>query len=170
MIPARSWRHAAFGALLLAMGAAGYNNDDNDNQQTQEKTGMTAEQRIEIARSFLDKLGALDIDGAGEYVAEDAVMLFPFFQQPGPYEGKETILNQFRSTLPNFWERMEFHYKAWYPTVDPDVLIAEFDSKAIKKGNTGTYENEYITVFKFRGDKLVLIKEYFNPSRLNVDI
>ncbi len=131
---------------------------------------MNPEQRIAIVKDFLNKLGALEIGAACEHVAEDAVMLFPYLSQPGPYEGRQRIFEQFNSTLPAFWERMEFSYRQWYSCDDDTTVIGEFDSRAIQKGNTGTYANQYIAVFQFRGDKLTLIKEYFNPALLTVKI
>ncbi|MFV8816890.1 PQQ-dependent dehydrogenase, methanol/ethanol family [Haliea sp. E17] len=140
-----------------------------DNKDNGEKLSMSMEQQKAIVSDFLNKLGALEIDQAGVHVAEDAVMHFPYLPGDNQFEGKTAILDQFKKTLPAFWEYMEFIPKAWYPGADGEVMIAEFSSRAVQKGNAGTYANEYIAVFRFRGDKLVLIREYFNPSLLQID-
>lgn len=141
----------------------------NGNKDTGGELSMSVEKQKAIVSDFLDKLGALEIEQACEYVAEDAIMHFPYLQGDNIFEGKPAIVKQFSSTLPAFWDSMHFTPKEWYPGADGEVLIAEFSSKAIKKGNTGTYGNEYIAVFRFRDDKLVLIREYFNPALLQLD-
>ncbi len=142
---------------------------DQQPQQKGQDLSMSAETQKAIVTSFLDRLGALEIDHAGEHVADDAVMHFPYLPGDNLFEGKAAIIAQFKKTLPEFWDTLKFIPKDWYPGADGEVLIAEFSSKAVKKGNTGTYANEYIAVFRFRGDKLVLIREYFNPVLLQID-
>jgi len=158
----------ALGQGLGASTGGGSAADDNDGSEGDDLS-MSVEQQKIIVTEFLDRLGALQIEAAGEHVAEDAVMHFPYLPGDNLFEGRQAIIDQFNKTLPVFWDYMEFIPKDWYPGADGEVLIAEFSSKAVKKGNTGTYANEYIAVFRFRGDKLTLIREYFNPSLLQID-
>ncbi|HEY8386702.1 MAG TPA: hypothetical protein VIK82_10840, partial [Porticoccaceae bacterium] len=61
----------------------------------------------------------------------------------------------------------DFTFLQWYPSLDSDVVIAEYRSYCPLKGGGGVYENDYITVFRFREDRIVLYREYLNPLQLN---
>jgi ketosteroid isomerase-like protein len=64
------------------------------------------------------------------------------------------------------FERMNFAYDQWYDVRDDDALIVEYHSECPQKGSRATYENSYISVFRFESDKISLYKEYLNPLRV----
>lgn len=129
---------------------------------------LTFQCKVDIVTDYLDRVGALDFDGAGRHLAEDAVMVVPFVpstEDLPPIAGKRAILDQMRATMVQTFERMDFTVDQWYDVRDSDVLIAEYRSVCpLKQG--GNYRNCYVGVFHFRGDTIILHKEYFNPVKL----
>ena len=123
--------------------------------------------RIEIVGDFMKKLGAFDFEGAGKHLADNAKMVLPYFEAMPPLDGKAAMLKQMKATMTQMFERMEFIFDAWYPVEGQDALVAEYHSVCPRLGNAGTYENSYITLYRFEGDKITLYKEYLNPTKLN---
>jgi uncharacterized protein len=129
---------------------------------------LTFQRKVDIVTAYLDKIGALDFDGAEQYLADNAVMTVPFTpsaEDLPPMVGKQHILDQMRATMTQVFERMDFTVDEWYDVGDSDALIAEYHSMCpLKRG--GEYRNSYVGVFRFEGDKITLHKEYFNPVKL----
>jgi ketosteroid isomerase-like protein len=129
---------------------------------------LTFQRRVDIVTDYLHSIGALDFDGAGERLADDAVMMVPFTptaDEMPPLVGKQAILDQMRGVMLPMFVRMDFTVDEWYGVSDSDALIAEYRSVCpLKKG--GEYRNSYVGVFRFDGDKINLHKEYFNPVKL----
>lgn len=128
----------------------------------------TFDRRVAIATDFVDSIGNLDFDRVAQHLAANAVMLAPFVDEMPPAEGGPAIVERLRGTVPLMFERMNFTYDRWYGVSDADTVIGEYHSDSPLKGREGRYQNSYITVFKFDGDKIVLFKEYFNPVRMAV--
>lgn len=130
---------------------------------------LTFQRKVDIVTRYLGKIGALDFDGAGQYLADDAVMTVPFTpsgEDLPPIVGKEQILDQMRATMMHVFERMDFTVAEWYDVDGPDALIAEYCSVCpLKRG--GEYRNTYVGVFRFEGAKITVHKEYFNPVKLS---
>jgi len=127
-----------------------------------------ARDRIELVKEFLAKIGCFDMEAVRGFLAEDAVMTFPYLDQLPDITGRDAIVEQIESTVPVVMEAMNFTFTEFHPTADPDCLIAEYTSKCPLRGSDGFYENEYIAVFKFRGDEITLYKEYLDPTRMAV--
>ncbi len=123
--------------------------------------------KVRIVTDFLNSIGNLDFDAVGQRLAENAVMVLPFVDGLSPVHGKDAIVNQLRSSIPQMFERMNFAFDEWYDVRDADALIAEYHSECPQKGTGVMYTNSYITVFRFEDDKISLYREYLNPSRLS---
>jgi len=126
--------------------------------------------KIETIIEFLTLIGKKDFTGASEHLHPEAVMELPYFESVPPLVGRDTIINQFLATSDKIHERMDFTFNAWYPTLDPDVIIVECDSYCPLIGGEGVYENDYITIFRFKADKIILYREYLNPAKINFEI
>jgi ketosteroid isomerase-like protein len=129
---------------------------------------LSFRRKVDIVTDYLDKIGSLDIDGAGEHLADDAVMMVPFapsLEDVPPLVGKQSILDQMRGVILPAFVRMDFTVDEWYDVGDSDALIAEYHSECPLKGG-GEYRNSYVGVFRFADEKIVLHKEYFNPVKL----
>jgi ketosteroid isomerase-like protein len=122
--------------------------------------------RVEVVTHFLDSIGDLDFDSVRQHLADDAVMVLPFVDNMPALQGKSAIVDQLRSSIPQMFERMNFAYDQWYDVHDADALIVEYHSECPQKGSGATYENSYISVFRFESDKISLYKEYLNPLRV----
>ena len=122
--------------------------------------------RVAVVTAFLNGVGNLDFDTVGQQLADDAVMVLPFVDEVPEVHGKSAIVDQLRNSIPQMFERMDFAYDEWYDVHGADALVAEYHSDCPQKGNGGTYQNRYITVFRFDGDKISLYKEYLNPLKL----
>ena len=122
--------------------------------------------KVRIVTDFLNSIGSLDFDAVGRHLAENAVMVLPFVDGLPPVHGKDAIVDQLRSAIPQMFERMNFTFDEWYEVRDTDTLIAEYHSECPQKGTAAVYRNSYITVFRFEGEKITLYKEYLNPSRM----
>lgn len=133
---------------------------------------LTFRQKLDIVTDYLKRIGALDFDGAGQHLADEAVMMVPFapsMEDVPPLVGKRAILDQMRAVILPAFVRMDFTVDQWYGVSDSDALIAEYHSVCpLKgpKGQGGEYRNSYVGVFRFDGVKIVLHKEYFNPIKL----
>ena len=129
---------------------------------------LTFQRRVDIVTAYLHSIGALDFDGAGEHLADNAVMMVPFTPTGDDVPalvGKQAILDQMRGVILPAFVRMDFTIVEWYDVSDSDALIAEYRSVCpLKRG--GEYRNSYVGVFRFEDDKIVLHKEYFNPIKL----
>ena len=129
---------------------------------------LTFERKVDIVTDYLHSIGTLDFDGAGEHLADNAVMMVPFTPTADdmpPLMGKQAILDQMRGVILPMFVRMDFTVDEWYCVSDSDALIAEYRSVCpLKKG--GEYRNSYVGVFRFEGDEITLHKEYFNPIKL----
>ena len=128
----------------------------------------TGNPKIAIIRQFLECIGRLDVEGAGEFLHEDAVMTFPYIDQIPDVVGRQAIIDQIAGTVPKMLKEMNFTYDAWHETTDPDVVIAEYHSKCPLLNGQGFYENDYICVFRFKDGRIALYKEYLNPARMAV--
>ena len=133
---------------------------------------LTFQQKLDIVTDYLNRIGALDFDGAGQHLADEAVMMVPFapsMEDVPPLVGKRAILDQMRAVILPAFVRMDFTVDQWYGVSDSDALIAEYHSVCPLKGPNGQggeYRNSYVGVFRFDGVKIVLHKEYFNPIKL----
>ncbi len=133
---------------------------------------LTFQRKVDIVTDYLDKIGSLDIDAAGEHLADDAVMMVPFapsLEDVPPLVGKQTMLDQMRAVILPAFVRMDFFIDEWYDVSNSDALIAEYHSVCPLKGpqgQGGEYRNSYVGVFRFADDKIIVHKEYFNPVKL----
>ena len=133
---------------------------------------LTFRHKVDIVTDYLNSIGALDFDGVGQHLADDAVMMVPFapsMEDVPPLVGKQKILDQMRGVIVPAFVRMDFTVDEWYDVSDSDALIAEYHSVCPLRGPTGQgaeYRNSYVGVFRFEGDKIVLHREYFNPIKL----
>jgi ketosteroid isomerase-like protein len=130
--------------------------------------------KVDIVIDYLNRIGALDIDGAGQHLADHAVMMVPFapsIEDVPPLVGKQAILDQMRRVILPAFVRMDFMVDEWYDVSDSGALIAEYHSVCPLKGTQGRggeYRNSYVGVFRFEDEKIILHKEYFNPVKLAV--
>jgi len=119
--------------------------------------------QIQMFLDSQDAAEALDPDKAAHHYAEDAVFEFPFAPDgfPSKLEGRGQILEFFRQ-FPKYYKTVRFLDRTITPLADGAGLIAEYRGEWINIKDR-PYNNTYIIVVRFRGDKVVHVREFFNP-------
>jgi uncharacterized protein len=104
------------------------------------------------AKSFIDLM------------SDDFVMEFPYARpgMPTKVEGKAAVLTHLvkvgAGVTVDSTSNLVVH-----ETMDPEVVILEFDGhgRALKTGEA--YEQRYISVIRARGGRMIHFKDYWNP-------
>lgn len=129
---------------------------------------MTATAADDIAahnRSTLDQaLAALSADNFEGHLAlctDDIVLELPYGEAPGRVEGKDAVRQYFAGALAVF--KMRLWVTDTYPSVDPDVVVAEYTSEGHVTTTGKSYANTYIGIYRFRDGKIAVIREFYNP-------
>ncbi|QMS86248.1 nuclear transport factor 2 family protein (plasmid) [Nostoc edaphicum CCNP1411] len=119
---------------------------------------------IRVISDFLDLLEAMNIEKWINLWAEEGVHNMPYAPAgfPNRLEGKETIFRHF-STLPKAMKRMAFIDRKIYPTLNPNLAIAEYYGETEIADTGRSYNNHYCGLFELRDGRLISVKEYFNP-------
>jgi uncharacterized protein len=121
------------------------------------------------AASALDehlRLISADVSRWIELFADDAVVEFPYAAGLGVFErleGRAAIWQYFKGT-PESFRDLELSEIRRYTTTDPDVAIAEVHGSATIGATGQRYEQDYVMVVKTRAGKIVLYREYWNPT------
>ena len=92
---------------------------------------------------------------------------YPVAGFPTTIEGKAQIVAAFEHLFAGFVS-FDLHIADIYPTLDPDVIIVEWTGSAQLRATGQMYQSNPITVFKFRGGRIVAYHDYFNPEKFQV--
>ncbi len=116
-----------------------------------------------VAQRFLERLGAMDVDGALDCFAEDAVQELPFAPEgfPRRLDGIDALRRQYGG-LPNAYRSMAFPVDAVRAMADPEWLLLEYRG-AIELVVGGRYDNRYAGLFHVVDGRIRLFREYFDP-------
>jgi ketosteroid isomerase-like protein len=122
------------------------------------------EKNIKLIRTFLDLLEEKDLSAWIDLWDEDGRQLNPYAPKGFPriLSGKNAIFHHW-SRVPNAYGKIAFTEREIYPTLDPDVIYAEFRGKIEVLENNKNYENSYCCRFTFSKGKLLNYVEYFDP-------
>jgi ketosteroid isomerase-like protein len=122
------------------------------------------EKNIKLIRTFLDLLEEKDLSAWIDLWDEDGRQLNPYAPKGFPriLSGKNAIFHHW-SRVPNAYGKISFTEREIYPTLDPDVIYAEFRGKIEVLENNKNYENSYCCRFTFSKGKLLNYVEYFDP-------
>ena len=115
-------------------------------------------------RNFLNNLVSSKHHDLLEMLTENTVMEFPYHLPTTPTQlvGKQEIA-KFFAGFGDFLTLDEIRLVAAHRTDDPDVAILEYEGtgKATQTGRP--YQQKYITVLTFRGERIAHWKDYWNP-------
>jgi uncharacterized protein len=92
---------------------------------------------------------------------------YPVAGFPTTIEGKTQIVAAFQQLFAGFVS-FDPHIVDIYPTLDPDVIVVEWSGSAQLRATGQMYQSNPITVFKFRGGRIVTYHDYFNPEKFQV--
>lgn len=119
-----------------------------------------------LAGQILATLSRLEYEPLGDLLTEDAVLEFPFApdHMPRRVEGRTAVIEAM-SILPQLFSSFRMSASAMFASPDSDSLVVEAESSGtLRKG--GFYANRYVTLFRFRGERVALWREYYDPLRV----
>jgi ketosteroid isomerase-like protein len=117
-------------------------------------------------KTLFEAVSVADGQAARPLLADDILMELPFAIPPFPSakSGGDAIASGIKSGSQIFTS-FRLTPLTFYPSPETDSIIVEVESEGqLTKG--GTYSNQYVFIFKFTNNKIVLWKECFNPLRL----
>ena len=128
-------------------------------------TMPTPAQVLEQRRELLLKH---DVDGFADLFAPDAVIELPFAGpgMPPRLAGQQAIRDFSHRTAASALRIDDLEATAVYHTDDPEVLVTEIVARGTVTSNGRTFEGTSIQVFRIRGGKIVLFRDYFNVGGL----
>jgi uncharacterized protein len=128
-------------------------------------TGLTPAQVLERRRELLLNL---DTDGFVDLFAPDGVIELPFGgpDLPARLDGQQAIREFSSRAVASALRIDDLEEVAVHHTSDPEVVIVELDATATVLTTGRTFTTRSIQVFRIRDSKILLFRDYANPSRL----
>jgi ketosteroid isomerase-like protein len=116
--------------------------------------------------TLFEAVSAADGRAVRPLLADDILMELPFAIPPFPTakSGGDAVASGIESGS-RIFTSFRLTPLAFYPSPETNSVIVEVESEG-KLTQGGTYSNQYVFIFKFTNDKIVLWREYFNPLRL----
>jgi uncharacterized protein len=118
-----------------------------------------------------DYLGTVtvDFDAWLNLLHDDVVFEMPYGPSAGIYGrlvGKSEIAKAIKPFLASV-PALEFKNVEIHLTQNPDEAYATFEADAPVPATGKQYTQSYISLFRRRDDKVVFMREYFDPTQLN---
>lgn len=127
---------------------------------------LQRQQTEQAVRDFLTSLETKDMEAFASVWAEDAVQDMPYAPErfPRRVEGRDNLIQHYSSWpevsgTANFTDELVF-----YPMEDPTMVFAEWHGVVEIIPTGRTYEQRYGGLFRVVDGKIVLFREYFNPT------
>jgi ketosteroid isomerase-like protein len=117
-----------------------------------------------IARQFLQNLEQKNANAIARLWDEEAIYELPYAlpNTPSQFKGKEAAQQNILRIIKMF-EQIEVEKVRFYPTEDPNIILVETNGNFIVADRDKTYRNKYIAVIEIKNNRIVLLREYFNP-------
>ncbi len=127
---------------------------------------LARQQTRQAVIDFLEGLEQKDMDRVNSVWAEDAVQDMPYAPEGFPQRvaGRDNLIKHYSGWPTNAGEASFTRSLVFYPTQDPQVVIAEFHGVCEIVPTGRTYDQRYIGLFHVEGGKIKLFREYFNPA------
>jgi ketosteroid isomerase-like protein len=113
----------------------------------------------------LELLIAQDVAGFAALWAEDGVLEFPFAAPgfPSWLEGRAAVA-EYMSGYPDILRIKEFPAVVVHQSVDPDVVIVEFEAAGTVVATGAPYRMRYIAVITVRDGEIESYRDYWSPA------
>jgi len=121
------------------------------------------DERIVLLRALLGALERLDFDAVAQLLAENAVFDFPFRKGRQAISGRTAIIDDLRVGMGGFLRSMKFEVQSLHPCEDRGLLVAEYASQGVTVDGR-PYANRYAALLRVRDGKIVLFREFFDPT------
>ncbi|WP_082650759.1 nuclear transport factor 2 family protein [Mastigocoleus testarum] len=115
-----------------------------------------------VVKEFLQSLEAKDTNAIALLWSQDAAVEVPYDLQGRSFPNREAAQRYIEEVIQPFSE-IRFERIRLYQTRNPNVVIIEGQGDFTIAEDGRSYRNTYISVFQTKGNKLSLIREYFNP-------
>jgi uncharacterized protein len=88
----------------------------------------------------------------------------PAIGHPAKLSGRDEVLHHVRWFLEAV-EHFRFIAPQVYAFADPQAAVAQVKAEALIKPTGRMYRQEYVVFLRAAGDKIVYLREYFDPTR-----
>jgi uncharacterized protein len=113
-------------------------------------------------RRAMGGITALDADAISAELHDSAVFELPF-EPAVPDCGRDGFL-QLLSMMFVMFKKFDITITDIYDVLDPNMLVARYQSDAMGRDKPVIYQNEYIGIFRFLDRKIAFWREYNNPE------
>ncbi|WP_433199308.1 nuclear transport factor 2 family protein [Nocardia sp. CA-107356] len=119
----------------------------------------------ELVDHALTLLLAKDMAGFAGLWATDGVLEFPFAPPgyPTRLDGRDAIADYMRD-YPSIVDMREITSRTVHQSVDPNVVIAEFEAAGIVVASGKSYRMRYIAVITVHDSEIRHYRDYWNPA------
>jgi ketosteroid isomerase-like protein len=119
----------------------------------------------ELVSHALELLLAQDMAGFAGLWAEDGALEFPFAAPgyPARVEGRAAVAEYMRG-YPDILRVTEIPRRVIHQSVDPEVVIIEFEAAGTVVATAAPYRMSYIAVITLRDNEIVLYRDYWSPA------
>ncbi|MGY0501081.1 nuclear transport factor 2 family protein [Nocardia sp. FBN12] len=119
---------------------------------------------LELVDRALDLLLAKDMAGFAGLWSADGVLEFPFAAPgyPDRVSGR-TAIAQYLRDYPSILDVREIPERRVHQTVDPAVVIAEFDATGVVVATDSPYRMRYIAVITVHDNEIHCYRDYWSP-------
>jgi len=125
---------------------------------------MGSQENLEQLKHVFDAMARRDVDAIVAQYTDDYVLELPFPISRGDFrlEGRETV----RRFLDTTFDRVQFTLEidATYPSLDPNLLIAEYHGRGQNLETGKPYNNRYIGLWWFRDTLVCRTREFLDPE------
>jgi ketosteroid isomerase-like protein len=125
-------------------------------------SATTRETNKQTLRRAMAGITALDADAIRAELHDSAAFELPF-EPSVPDCDREGFL-QLLSMMFVMFKKFDITITDIYDLLDPNMLIARYQSDAEGRDKPISYQNEYIGIFRFAAGKLTYWREYANPE------
>jgi ketosteroid isomerase-like protein len=106
-------------------------------------------------------IGALDVDAVLAELHDDVLMQLPYEDQVRDLD--KAGFGELFKVMFTMYKQFDITLTDVFDLVDPNQVIARYNSDCIGRDKDVRYANQYIGVFRFADGKITLWCEYDNP-------
>jgi ketosteroid isomerase-like protein len=119
--------------------------------------------------AFFQRMREKDIGAWAQLWHAEAriIVEYPPAGFPSEINGKDEIISGFRDLFAHF-SSYDATIRAIYETLDPDIIVVEWDVRAVLAKAGEVYRGNNITVFKFESGLIRRYHDYFNPLKFEL--
>jgi uncharacterized protein len=124
---------------------------------------------VTAINAFFQRMHEKDISAWAELWHREAriIVEYPPAGFPSQINGKDEIVSGFRDLFAHF-SSYDATIRTIHETLDPNIVVVEWDVRAVLVKAGEVYRGNNITVFKFEGGLIRTYHDYFNPLKFEL--